>query len=109
MNKGILLAENIKEYVSAIEVFSQVLSLNSYVMDAYHYRGFSYFYDNQFEKAKEDFSILLSQNPNNWKLLFYRSLCFKELKLKNYYMEDFIKAGELNPNLPSWIEENKRN
>jgi len=67
----------------------------------YYYRGFANFYSMKNPYAIDDFTTYLLSNPDDWKTIFYRALCFKSLSKKEEFTIDFIKAMELNPQLPN--------
>ena len=90
-------------YVSAIEMFTEAISLDSNYSDAYYYRGLSYkkgTYADIHPKIVENFikAISLDTSKNYWEAYFYLARLAQFIDTSYYKL--FDKAIQFNPTNP---------
>lgn len=64
---------NEKKYETAIRLFTESISENPSLVEAWYLKGLSYYSLNLFQLATIDFSVFLSHKPNDKDALVYRS------------------------------------
>ncbi|MEO6094600.1 MAG: tetratricopeptide repeat protein, partial [Fibrobacteria bacterium] len=80
-----------RETDKAREVLERLIRINKYSAPYYHYRGLSYYYDRNFDKAKKDFDQALKYNPDFMDAVYHIGLCLmkdgRTADAKNYFKE----------------------
>ena len=109
LSRGMLYTREFGNHSDAVNDFSKALSIDDSNTWGYTYRGFAYFYKQDYDKAIRDFSTILEREDDNWEIYFYRSLCYKKLKRKEESINDFVAAKKYNPNLDEWVKKHFKN
>lgn len=97
-----------KNYLSAIDDFSNALKLNPNFTQAYYNRGLCFYSSNQYDLAINDFNTATQQNPNFTQAYYMRGLSF--YKTGNYAMayENIMTSSKMgyrvNPKVLNEIE-----
>lgn len=94
-NRGLLYIKNNKPEL-AIKSFNQTLDLYEY-SKAYVGRASAYYMLNDFPKAINDATHVLSSEPNNIKAHFILGNCYNDMNKLNEAMAEYNKCIELNP------------
>ncbi|MDB5107059.1 MAG: tetratricopeptide repeat protein [Fibrobacteres bacterium] len=80
-----------RETEKAREVLERLIRMNKYSAPYYHYRGLSYYYDHNYDKAKKDFDMALKYNPDYMDAVYHIGLCLLKdgspADAKNYFKE----------------------
>ena len=80
-----------RETDKAREVLERLIRINKYNAAYYHYRGLSFYYDRNYDKAKRDFDLALKYNPDYMDAVYHIGLCLLKdgspADAKNYFKE----------------------
>jgi tetratricopeptide (TPR) repeat protein len=80
-----------RETDKAREVLDRLIRGNKYSAPYYHYRGLTYYYDHNYNKAKKDFDMALKYNPDYMDAVYHIGLCLlkdgSSSDAKNYFKE----------------------
>lgn len=94
-NKGFTL-ENLNRFEEAVAVYSATIAVKA--DDKYYLRrGYCYFQTQQYEKALQDYNILIPKYPNSSDLLIKRAKIYIKLKQWPDVLKDFDSYLEKNP------------
>ena len=74
------------------------MSINPKDADLINGRAVAYLRKGTYDKAIEDYNLLLKLNPNNIEGYFRREIAYKEIKNYDKTIADFRKVLEPNPN-----------
>ena len=87
-----------EDYEVVIKLYDEVIKLIPYFEEAYYYRGSSYSYLGQHERAIQDFNKAIQLNPNYEAAYFDRGMAYQELKQYKKAIKDYDKVLQFNPN-----------
>ncbi|MGK7943879.1 MAG: tetratricopeptide repeat protein [Microcystaceae cyanobacterium] len=83
------------DYQGAINIFSQVITLDAQAVEAYYNRGIAYFRSNQAQKAIADFNTAIQLNPNHAEAYLERGNTYLTLTQKEKGIQDLQVALDL--------------
>jgi len=93
-------AHNRNDYVSAIDIYTCILSRNPKddISALIHkHRGMAYFAESQYEKALDDFSKTLELDPRCYKAAYYRGVVHSVKMNYDLALQDFELALDIHP------------
>ena len=92
-----LTCENKKDYLKAIEHYSNAIGLNPELYTAYNNRGTAYLSKGELDQAIGDFDKAIELNPNDAMAYNNRGHAYRSKGELDQAIEDFDKAIQLNP------------
>ncbi|OQR85263.1 hypothetical protein ACHHYP_12036 [Achlya hypogyna] len=82
----------LQEYTAAIPDFKETVRLDIGMVEAYVLLGYAYYNTNQFELAREAYSLLLQERTTDGRALIYRGLCHYRLDDMDLALRDLHRA-----------------
>lgn len=94
-------AHNIGNLDKAIEIYTRILKIcpekNTVVLSVvYKHRGMAFFSQRKYENAKEDFTVSVEYDKNNFKSLYYLGIIHSALNDENTALKYFEQSLVLN-------------
>ncbi len=90
-------ALNNKSYSSAIEHYSNAISISPFEAMLYFNRGMAFYKSEKMKEAEVDFDKALVLDPRMVNALSYRGLCREKLGKEKAALEDYTKAMQQKP------------
>jgi len=85
------------KYHESINAFTESIEAGGNTKIAFLSRGVAYLKDEQFDKAIEDFGIVLAMNSTNIRAHFYRGIAYMAKNEFEIAIKDFNRTIELKP------------